>query len=74
MKTISKRKPTLSELAQEVALLRSFMIGMALKDPEGDYKPEFVEDVLKSMDEPAVGKFTTPEEFLKLLDEYGDRD
>lgn len=57
------------ELSLEVARLRSFVIGTKLeKDPEGDYKPEFVKKVLKVARSKTKGiRFTTPEDFLKRI-------
>lgn len=55
-------KPTLQ---QEVALLRSAVIGLiAERDPEGEYRPEFIESTLAAMAEEPVYEFTTPEKFL----------
>lgn len=45
-KTLDKKT---RELEKEVGLLRSFMIGHIAKDSEGEYKPEFVEDVLRAL-------------------------
>ncbi|OHA43072.1 MAG: hypothetical protein A3G03_00945 [Candidatus Taylorbacteria bacterium RIFCSPLOWO2_12_FULL_44_15c] len=36
-------------ITQELTLLRSAVIGLIGKDPEGEYRPEFVKKVLKSM-------------------------
>ena len=57
------------ELSLEVARLRSFVIGTTLeKDPEGDYKPEFVKKILKAARSKTKGiRFTTPEVFLKRI-------
>lgn len=54
-------------IARELRLLRSFMIGLAGRDPEGNYRPEFVERILKAADEPVIHKFTGTASFLKLL-------
>lgn len=40
-----------SKLEKEIQLLRSFLIGVAGKDKEGNYRPEFVRKVLKAAQE-----------------------
>jgi len=43
-----KKIPTVKTLANEVSMLRSFLIGAIGKDDEGEYRPEFVENMLTS--------------------------
>lgn len=71
MKTrVMKRQkaPTLKNLAQEVSLLRSLVIGMAGRDKEGMYKPEFIEDTLR-ISESALPyrEFLSPVDFLRRI-------
>lgn len=40
-------QPRFSKLEREISLLRSFLIGIAGKDKEGNYRPEFVKRILK---------------------------
>ncbi len=55
-------------LQQEVALLRSAVIGLiAERDPEGEYRPEFVEEMMRTLAEKPVFTFTSSEKFLKHL-------
>ena len=42
------KRPTLKNLANEVSLLRSFVIGLAWTDSEGTYRPEFIEEMLRA--------------------------
>jgi hypothetical protein len=66
-KTLEKE---VNKLKQEVIILRSLVISIVQqpkKDPEGEYKPEFVRSVLKAMKEPATHTFTNGKDFLKLL-------
>ncbi len=65
-KTLEKM---VKNLSQEVATLRSIVISVVReeKDPEGEYRPEFVKDVLKAVKEPAKYKFTGRKDFLKQL-------
>lgn len=55
------------ELEKEVKLLRSYVIGNAGKDPEGNYNPNFVEKVLKAAEETANYKFEDSQTFLDKL-------
>lgn len=55
------------EMQREVTLLRSFVIGAAGKDPEGAYRPEFVERIFRAMQEPASHTFRNSESFLAQL-------
>ena len=55
-------------LQQEVALLRSAVIGLiAERDPEGEYRPEFVEEMFVTLAEKPEFTFTTSKQFLKHL-------
>ncbi len=55
-------------LEKEVELLRSFIIGQAGRDPEGNYNPEFVEDILESLSDSATEHtFKNKGSFLKYL-------
>ena len=52
-------------LQQEVTLLRSAVIGLiAERDPEGEYRPEFIESTFAAMAEKPIHRFTTPKKFL----------
>ena len=66
MNKVSKNISVL-ELEKEVELLRSFVIGTAGKDEEGEYRPEFVENMLKSLKEEPKQIFESPKGFLKQL-------
>lgn len=52
-------------LKQEVELLRSAVIGLIGKDPEGKYRPEFVRKVFSDLKRKPTHVFTTPAQFLK---------
>ncbi len=66
MNKVSKNNSVL-ELEKEVGLLRSYVIGTAGKDEEGEYRPEFVESMLKSLKEEPKQTFESPKGFLKQL-------
>jgi hypothetical protein len=55
------------ELAKEVELLRSFVIGHAGKDPEGEYRPAFVRSILKVVKEKPKYEFKDSKSFLKQI-------
>jgi hypothetical protein len=64
---ISDYKPKFAKLEAELKLLRSFLIGMAGKDKEGNYRPEFVEKALKAAQEKEQFTFKNATDFLTLL-------
>lgn len=52
-------------LQQEVRLLRSAVIGLiAERDPEGEYRPEFIDSTFSAMAEEPMYEFAKPEKFL----------
>lgn len=66
--TIAKLNKEVSNLQEEIRILRSFLIGMVdKKDKEGEYKPEFVEKTLKAASEDAPYVFSNKKLFLKKL-------
>ena len=50
-------------------LLRSAVIGLLGEDEEGQYRPEFVEEILKSSKEKPTHTYKGPGSFLKQLRE-----
>lgn len=65
-KTLVKQ---LNDLSKEVVILRSIVIGaIAEKDPEGEYRPEFVKKIfgLVQKNQSAM-KFTTSTDLLKKI-------
>ena len=53
---------------QELSLLRSAVIGLIGRDPEGEYRPEFVDEMLRAVTEDRPTEaFTTPAAFLKRI-------
>ncbi len=66
-KTLDKKT---RELEKEVELLRSFVIGQAGRDREGNYNPEFVEDMLRALSNNATEhKFKDRGSFLEYLND-----
>lgn len=56
-----------SELKEELKILRSFVIGVLGKDKEGEYRPEFVKKILKLATEEAPLAFRNKKEFIKRI-------
>lgn len=65
-KTIEKQ---LNNLNQQMTMLRSVVISViGEKDPEGEYRPEFVTHILKLMGQKQAGvEFSNPSDFLKMI-------
>lgn len=56
-----------ANLKQEVALLRSALAGLIGKDKEGQYRPEFVEEMYKELSRKPSHTFNTEADFLNQL-------
>jgi hypothetical protein len=67
MATQTYTQPKFSKLEREVKLLRSFSIGIAGKDKEGNYRPEFVKKILRAAQEKGKFIFKDKESFLSRL-------
>ncbi len=57
----------IKDLKKEVELLRSLVIGVVGKDPEGDYQPEFIERVFNLADKKPKHSFSNHASLLKQL-------
>ncbi|MDP3645513.1 MAG: hypothetical protein Q8R25_00290 [bacterium] len=51
-------------LQQEVALLRSAVISLVGKDPEGEYRPDFVESTFAALRRKSTKHFISAQQFL----------
>ena len=58
---------TIETIKRDVTLLRSFMIGIAGKDKEGSYRPEFVARLLSRTSEQPKYRFQNAKSFLEHL-------
>ena len=63
-KTLDKKT---RELEKEVGLLRSFVIGQAGRDHEGEYNPAFARRVLKAAQESPVYESKNATSFLQHI-------
>ena len=57
----------LNRLEQEVNLLRSFIIGLTNRDPEGEYRPEFIRRYQRAHMSKPIHRFTDAKSFLKQI-------
>lgn len=64
----TKRSTELTKLRAEVAVLRSFVIGVVGRDSEGSYRPDFVHQILQASNEAPIAYFESPEQFSELLE------
>ncbi len=65
--TLEKINSNISRLQKETEILRSFVVGMAGRDEEGEYRPEFVKRVLNSIKDDEIFELTGKECFFKKL-------
>jgi hypothetical protein len=61
---------TIDDLKKEVRLLRSFVIGLAGKDKEGDYRSDFADKILRTAKEQPTRTFTNAKAFLSELKNF----
>ncbi|MEK7659098.1 MAG: hypothetical protein AAB338_00355 [Patescibacteria group bacterium] len=57
----------LNNLSREVNMIRSFIIGIAGKDPEGEYRSEFVKRLKKAALEKPMYNYTGKGSLFKLI-------
>lgn len=67
---VKERAKTTKTLLAEVRLLRSAIMGFLGKDPEGNYRAEFVARALKNAAKKPTKQFTNAAKFLKELEAY----
>ena len=66
-KVSTATKKALKHLTQEVQTLRSFFISLAGQDKEGNYRAEFVRDILEASAEIPNYSFKGKQSFLDQL-------
>ena len=57
----------IKHLRREVSALRSFMIGMAGEDKEGNYNPLVVHEILEAINEPTTHRYSGKGSLLKQV-------
>lgn len=60
-------KNKVTDMCQEIGLLRSAIIGYIGKDADGEYRPEFVKKLLRDAREDGVCVFKSKKLFLQSL-------
>jgi len=64
--TVAKLNKQVNNLQEELRILRSFVIGIINKDDkEGEYKSEFVEEILNTSKQ--EGKLLNKDVFFKMI-------
>jgi hypothetical protein len=66
-KVLRRKRESSYLLREEIKAFRSFIIGVLGKDPEGEYRPGFVREILKASREKAIFTFRGRESFLRQL-------
>lgn len=61
--TTNHKKINIADLQREINLLRSFVIGCVKKDKEGKYRPKFVKDALRAIQEKTEYRFRDKKSF-----------
>ena len=61
------QKKEIRDLKQEVSLLRSFIISMIGEDEEGNYRPEFIKEILDAAKEKPEFTFLDLQSFMAQL-------
>lgn len=64
---INAKKRTLADLEHEIMRLRSSIIGLLGRDMEGEYRPEFVAEILGASTETTTYRYEGPGSLLKQL-------
>jgi len=62
-----KLSQEVSNLKNEIGILRSFVIGTLAKDQEGEYKPEFVKKILGLSKQDVKFTFKNAKSFLAQI-------
>ena len=66
--TLEKLNTDISHLQKEIKFLRSFIIGMIVKDKEGKYKAEFVKKITRAAQAETCHCFQNKKTFLAQLE------
>lgn len=67
---ISEIRQELKHLKEEMKIVKSLLISLIGKDKEGNYRPEFVKEILKAAKEKPRYTFKGGKEFLKQLQNF----
>ena len=66
--TVKTLERKINNMSSELARMRSLFISVIGQDNEGEYRPEFVEEILKIADQKQSGvEFTSAGDFLNQI-------
>ena len=65
--TLNKLNHEIKDMKHEIDMLRSFAISVMGKDPEGEYRPEFVREIMRASSEKPAYTFRGKSSFLAEL-------
>lgn len=63
----SKTLQELNNVKEEIRIVKSLLISLIGRDPEGNYRPEFVKEILKASKEKPKYSFQSQKHFLTQL-------
>ncbi len=66
---VKKLNKEIAHLHREVGQLKSFAIGMIAQDEEGTYRPAFVREIMRALEEEPRHTFRDKRSFLKQIEE-----
>jgi len=64
---LKKMSDDLSSVQEELALMRSLILGFIMRDKEGKYQPKFTQKILKTAKEKPIYKFKNEHDFLSQI-------
>ena len=69
--TTKKLNNELANLKQKLEIISSLLIGLVGRDKEGEYRPEFVRNILKAVGEKTHFSFKNKKTFLSQMKKHG---
>lgn len=66
---VKKLNREVAHLQREISQLKSFAIGMIAQDEEGAYRPAFVREIMRALEEEPRHTFKDKRAFLKQIEE-----
>lgn len=66
---VKKLNREIAHLHREMRQLKSFAIGMIAQDEEGTYRPAFVREIMRALEEEPRHTFKDKRSFLKQIEE-----
>ncbi len=66
---VKKLNREVAHLQREISQLKSFAIGMIAQDEEGAYRPVFMREIMRALEEEPRHTFRDKRSFLKQIEE-----